>query len=79
MLEGLNENARDVIEEQCVLLFNDKKMVKPDKAIVREKKFKNWWSEGKLDNFEMIKYYLIDWIAKMAKNKTLDQFHLDKF
>ena len=54
-------------------------MVKPDKAIVREKKFKNWWSEGKLDNFEVIKYYLIDWIAKMAKNKTLDQFHLDKF
>jgi hypothetical protein len=53
-----------VIEEICVAYFADKKSDKdPSKVIVKEKKFKQWWSEGKLDNYEVIKFYLIDYVV----------------
>ena len=36
----------------------------PGEAVVVDKhKFRRWWTEGKLDNFEIIKYYLIGWMA----------------
>lgn len=61
MLNGLDENSRDVIEEICVAQFAEKKGDKdPVKVVVKKKKFKQWWSEGKLDNYEMIKFYIID-------------------
>jgi hypothetical protein len=41
-------------------LFQGGKTTKPDKAIVKEERFKKWWSEGKLDAFETIKFYLIE-------------------
>jgi hypothetical protein len=83
MLKDVNKNARDIIEEECIMLFNEKKMTKPEKAVVKESKFVKWWSEGKLDNFETIKYYLIDVIRKMAlakiESKEFNKEHLDRF
>ncbi len=53
MLRGLEENERDVIEEICVEYFAEKKSDKdPKKVFIREKKFMQWWSEGKIDKFE---------------------------
>ena len=42
MLKGLDENSRDVIEEQCVALFGEKKGgdKDPKTTVVKEKKFK---------------------------------------
>lgn len=41
LLQGLDENERDVIEEICVEYFAEKKSDKdPKNVIVREKKFK---------------------------------------
>ena len=65
LLQGLDENERDVIEEICVEYFAEKKSDKdPKNVVIREKKFKQWWSEGKLDKFEQIKFYIIDWVIK---------------
>ena len=81
MLSGLDENERDVIEEQCVERFGvkGKRSAKPDQAIVREQDFKNWWSEGKLDGYEVIKYYLIPFLAKQVKDELLDEQHFKRF
>lgn len=35
-----------------------------DQVIVEKERFRRWWVEGKLDNFEIIKYYLIGWMVK---------------
>jgi hypothetical protein len=40
---------------------------KPESVVVKQDKFRSWWIEGKLDNFEIIKYYLIEWIVHQIK------------
>lgn len=80
MLRGLDESSRDVIEEQCVALFQTKKdQNDPKKVLVGSKKFKQWWSEGKIDNYEQIKYYLIDWIVQQVHDKSMDLGTIEKF
>eukprot|EP00347_Sterkiella_histriomuscorum_P015597 403356425 len=80
LLQGLDENERDVIEEICVEYFAEKKSDKdPKSVIIREKKFKQWWSEGKLDKFEQIKFYIIDWVIKQLQQQGIDQVHSDRF
>lgn len=80
MLRGLDENSRDIIEEICVAYFAEKKSEKDAaKVIVKPKKFKQWWSEGKLDNSELIKFYIIDWVMKLLKEKGSEQIHSDRF
>jgi len=68
ILCDMDENERDVIEEICVAFFAEKKEDKDPKnsknVVVKENKFKKWWCEAKLDNFETIKFYLLDWITK---------------
>jgi hypothetical protein len=36
---------------------------KAENVVVKQDKFRSWWIEGKLDNYEIIKYYLIEWIV----------------
>lgn len=80
LLRGLDESSRDVIEEQCVALFQTKKDQKdPKKVLVGSKKFKQWWSEGKLEDTEQIKFYLIDWIVQQVKEKSLDIGMIQKY
>jgi hypothetical protein len=71
MLRGLDENSRDVIEEICVAYFAEKKSeTDAKKVIVKPKRFKQWWSEGKLDNYELTKFYIIDWVMKLMSSGT---------
>lgn len=53
-----------MIEEKCVDLFSEKKgpQLSAELTKVPKDKFIYWWSQGKLDGFEIIKYYLIGWI-----------------
>lgn len=68
LLNGLEENERDVIEEICVEHFNEKKNVAASENVeVKKKKFIQWFSEGKIDNFEAIKFYLISKIFESLK------------
>jgi len=76
--------SKDVIEEPCLKFFAKKKEKgkhlnkKSDaedskKIVVKKEKFRRWWTEGKLDSYEMIKYYLIRWMGVQIKNKKLDE------
>lgn len=47
--------------------------------MIKEKKFKQWWSEGKLDKFEQIKFYIIDWVVQQLKDQSKEQLHIDRF
>lgn len=68
LLQDLNENERDVIEEICTEYFAGKKTNPQAELIeVKEKEFVKWWSEGKIDNYEAIKFYLIDKIFDSLK------------
>ena len=80
MLKGLDANERDIIEEICVAYFAERKADKdPSKVIIKEKKFKQWWSEGKLDNYEIIKFYIIDWVIKQLQEKGVDEIHQERY
>jgi hypothetical protein len=75
--------SKDIIEEDCVTLFQKK--VKGSKkqpvsqtddigkdVVVSKAKFCRWWREGKLDEFEKIKYYLIGWMVRQIKQNKMD-------
>lgn len=67
LLQPFKATEKDLLEEQCVALFGSKKGSKATKDVnVPLQKFKNWWQEGKLDQFENIKFYLISRIAKIV-------------
>lgn len=82
--------SKDVIEEPCLHFFAHNKEKygkhlhkKTDAAdskniVVKREKFRRWWTEGKLDSFEMIKYYLIGWMGVQIKNKKLDETAIKK-
>ncbi|CDW71188.1 UNKNOWN [Stylonychia lemnae] len=76
MLQGLEENERDVIEEICVEYFAERKQDRdPKKVIVKKKKFLQWWSEGKIDKYEQIKFYIIDWVIQQLQKQGVDELH----
>lgn len=74
--------SKDIIEEDCVALFQKKTKGKKQTAtkgddigkdvVVGKQKFCNWWREGKLDEFEKIKYYLIGWMIRQIKQNKMD-------
>jgi hypothetical protein len=63
LLSGLDSNTRDMIEEQTSMYFSDGKSTRKNVPVTKEK-FTEWWSEGRVDQYEQIKYFLIDWIGK---------------
>lgn len=42
-------------------------------------KFVNWWAEGKLNDFESVKFYLLDWIKDQVVNSQGGPEHMAKF
>ena len=79
--------SKDIIEDYCMDLFNKKGKKKQKETatdgigknvLVDKKKFCRWWSEGNLDHFEIIKYYLIGWMSKQLKLKKLTTPELAK-
>ncbi len=61
LLDNLDEDEKDNIEGICIDFFAGKKVsLKPDLIDVKEKEFVEWWSEGKIDKYEAIKFYMID-------------------
>ena len=80
LLSGLDENKKDVIEEKCVELFTVPNKKRQQKGVtenaagskqvkIPKKKFKEWWTEGNLDAFETIKYYMMEGIISKMKEK----------
>lgn len=73
LLQDLDENEKDVIEEICTELFAGKKInPQPDQIEIKERDFVKWWSEGKIDNYEAIKFYLINKLFE-----SLEQIYKD--
>ncbi len=74
LLHDLDENEKDVIEEICTEYFAGKKInPQPDQIEVKERDFVKWWSEGKIDNYEAIKFYLINKIFDSLRQVFNDQ------
>lgn len=69
MLKGLKKNEYDVTDELAKTLFARSKNQTSDDPVVNKEDFVNWWSEGKLDHFEIIKYYLIDMLYQNIGTK----------
>jgi hypothetical protein len=80
--------AREIIEEKCLDLFNPdndtshnhasastlkKKKIDPKDIKIDKKKFRRWWTQSKQDNYEFIKYYIVGWMVKQVKEKSIDE------
>jgi hypothetical protein len=72
LLSGLDPNTRDMIEESTSLYFSDGRSTKKSVPVTKEK-FTEWWQEGRIDQYEQIKYYLIEWMAKQVST-NVDKF-----
>ena len=72
-----------MIDELAASLFKtseDIEGVETDNVNIMRDSFVNWWSEGKLDHFEIIKYYLIDTINKDTfKKQGNGSAHMSRF
>jgi hypothetical protein len=42
-------------------------------VLIDKNKFKSWWSEGKLDNFEKLKSVLMDLLQRKLRDERLNE------
>ena len=82
LLAGMNPATVDLLEEQCVEFFykpdggHSHKASKlkvateqplPKDVSIPQKKFRKWWTEGKLTDTEQIKFYVMGKLLKFVK------------
>lgn len=81
LLKHLDDNERDVIEEGAVAFFAEKgkKEKNPEKVEVKQKRFTQWWCEGKLDKHEQIKFYIIEWALNQIHDVTQKELASERF
>jgi hypothetical protein len=91
LLAGMNPATVDLLEEQCVEFFykpegghshkgNKLKVATeqplPKDVSIPKKKFRKWWTEGKLTDTEQIKFYVMGKLLKFVKeNKDNPDFN----
>jgi hypothetical protein len=76
---GVLPQYKDIIEDYCVELFAKKAKGKKKQGAeegdigkevpIDKKQFCRWWSEGSLNRFEAIKYYLTGWMYRQLKEE----------
>lgn len=91
LLAGMNPATVDLLEEQCVEFFykpegghshkGNKLKVATEQPLPKDvgipkKKFRKWWTEGKLTDTEQIKFYVMGKLLKFVKeNKDNPDFN----